>query len=82
MVEELVRNAPLTPEKVVFAWRMAVGPTVDKATSVRLGDNGLLYVTCESKAWTAAVRKSVPLIQRRLEAMLGAGAVKALHFNE
>ena len=81
VVEEVVRKAPLTPEKVAFAWRMAVGAAVGKATSVRLGDNGLLYVTCDSKAWAAAVRKSAPLIQHRLESMLGAGAVKALHFN-
>jgi predicted nucleic acid-binding Zn ribbon protein len=81
VVEEVVRKAPLTPEKVAFAWRMAVGPAVGKATSVRLGENGVLYVTCDSPAWTSAVKKSVPLIQRRLRALLGADAVNALHFN-
>jgi predicted nucleic acid-binding Zn ribbon protein len=81
VVEEVVRKAPLTPEKVAFAWRMAVGPAVGKATSVRLGDNGLLYVTCESASWAAAVKRSTPLIHQRLDALLGAEAVKALHFN-
>jgi predicted nucleic acid-binding Zn ribbon protein len=81
VVEEVVRKAPLTPEKVAFAWRMSVGPAVGKATSVRLGDNGVLYVTCDSTAWATAVRKSAPLIQRRLRALLGADAVQALHFN-
>jgi predicted nucleic acid-binding Zn ribbon protein len=81
VVEEVVRKAPLTPEKVAFAWRMSVGPAVDKATSVRLGENGLLYVTCESVDWATAVKKSVPMIRKRLDALLGPDAVKALHFN-
>ncbi len=81
MVEDVVRKAPLTPEKVVFAWRITVGPAVGKVTSVRLGDNGTLYVSCESAAWVAAVKRSTPLIRRRLDALLGADAVKALQFN-
>jgi hypothetical protein len=82
VLQEVVRNAPLTPEKVAFAWRISVGPAVGKATSVRLGENGLLHVSCDSPAWAAAVRKSVPLIRRRLDGLLGAGAVKALRFND
>jgi hypothetical protein len=81
VVEEVIRKAPLTPEKVSFAWRMAVGPAIGNATSVRLGDNGQLYVTCDSAAWSAAVKKSTGLIHNRLDALLGAGAVKALQFN-
>jgi predicted nucleic acid-binding Zn ribbon protein len=81
VVEEVVRKAPLTPEKVAFAWRMTVGPAVGKATSVRLGDTGTLYVSCESAAWAAAVKRSRPLIHQRLNALLGADAVKALQFN-
>ena len=81
VVEEVVRKAPLTPEKVAFAWRMAVGPAIGKATSVRLGENGTLYVTSDSPAWASAVRKSTSLIQIRLEGFLGPDAVKALQFN-
>ncbi len=81
VVEEVIRKAPLTSEKVAFAWRMAVGPAIGNATSVRLGENGTLYVTSDSPAWTAAVRKSTSLIHIRLEGFLGAGTVKALHFN-
>ena len=75
-----MRKAPLTPEKVAFAWRMAVGPAVGKTTSVRLGDNGTLYVSCDSAAWAAAVSGLTPL-HRRLDALLGAEAVKALDFD-
>jgi len=77
----VLANAPLTPEKVAFAWRMAVGPAVGKATTVRLGDNGVLHVSCDSPAWSTAVKGSTALIQRRLDQMLGAGIVKTLQFN-
>ena len=81
VVEEVVRTAPLTPEKVAFAWRASVGPAVGKATSVRLGENGLLYVKCDSAAWATAVKKSAPLVRQRLDGLLGAGTVKALQFD-
>ena len=44
IVAEVIRKAPLTDEKVAFAWRLAVGPAVGKATTVRLAANGTLYV--------------------------------------
>jgi hypothetical protein len=81
VVEEVIRKAPMTPEKIEFAWRMAVGPAIGKATSVRLAENGTLYVTSDSPAWTAAVKKSTSLIQIRLDGFLGAGAVKFIQFN-
>ena len=33
---ELLRDAPLSPGKVGFAWRAAVGPNLERVTSVRL----------------------------------------------
>jgi hypothetical protein len=33
VVAEVVRKAPLTDEKVAFAWRLAVGAAVAKATA-------------------------------------------------
>ena len=81
VVAEVVRKAPLTPEKVAFAWRLAVGPAIDKSTTVRLADNGVLYVRAETPAWLAAVRKSTSLIQIRLEDLLGKDTVKRLQFD-
>jgi hypothetical protein len=67
VVADVIRKAPLTDEKVAFAWRLAVGPAVDKATKVRLGDDGTLYVTAESPAWIDGVRQSIgPVASRSL----------------
>jgi hypothetical protein len=82
VVAEVIRKAPLTDEKVAFAWRLAVGPAVGKATTVRLGDDGTLYVTAESKAWSDSVRASIGLIRSRLAHLLGEDAVKRLAYPD
>ena len=45
VVAEVIRKAPLTDEKVAFAWRLAVGPAVAKATSVRLGEDAVKRIS-------------------------------------
>ena len=52
---EILRKAPLTPEKVAFAWRSAVGPAVDKATTVDLR-NGVLHVQARDAQLAARSR--------------------------
>jgi hypothetical protein len=81
VLAEVIRKAPLTDEKVAFAWRLAVGPAVDKATTVRLSSNGTLHVRAESPAWIDAVRKSVGLIRSRLAHFLGEQAVKQITYS-
>jgi Dna[CI] antecedent DciA-like protein len=71
----ILRNAPLTPEKVAFAWRAAVGPAVDKATSIELR-NGLLVVHAKDGSWRREVERSTPLIRSRLQSLLGDGVVR------
>src|SRR5215212_11472724 len=71
----ILRHAPLTPEKVSFAWRAAVGPAVDNATTVQLRDR-VLHVRAKAAAWQTEVERSAVVIRARLDAMLGAGAVR------
>ena len=80
IVAEVIRKAPLTDEKVAFAWRLAVGPAVAKATRVRLDSEGTLFVTAESSAWTDSVRGSVGMIRSRLAHYLGDSAVKRISY--
>jgi hypothetical protein len=76
VVGEVVRKAPLTDEKVAFAWRLAVGPQIDHATTVRLAADGTLHVAAESHAWIDAVHASIGLIRSRLAHLLGEDRVK------
>ncbi|MEP6782501.1 MAG: DUF721 domain-containing protein [Acidobacteriota bacterium] len=82
VVAEVVRKAPMTDAKVAFAWRLAVGPALAKATKVRLATDGTLYVAAESKAWLDSVRASVGLIRSRLAHYLGDDAVKRISYED
>jgi hypothetical protein len=74
---ELLRGAPLSPGKVSFAWRAAVGPAVERETSVRL-EGATLIVDAASKQWAHEVRRSSSIILTRLQRFLGAEAVSAI----
>lgn len=67
---EILKKAPLTPEKVTFAWRSAVGPAVDKATTIELRGR-VLYVRARDASWQREVERSAGLIRSRLAALLG-----------
>jgi predicted nucleic acid-binding Zn ribbon protein len=81
VVAEVVRKAPLSDAKVTFAWRLAVGPAVARATSVRLGDDGTLYLKADSQAWNDSVRASVGMIRSRLAHYLGEETVKRISYE-
>jgi len=70
VLADILRKAPLTPEKVAFAWRSAVGPAVDNATTIELRQ-GVLYVTARDASWQREVERSAGLIRSRLTAILG-----------
>jgi hypothetical protein len=76
----ILRKAPLTDEKVAFAWRAAVGPAIDRGTSVSL-DNGVLRVVVREDAWRREIERSDALIRARLDALLGRGIVRTLYVN-
>ena len=70
----VLRLAPLTPEKVAFAWRTAVGAALDRATGVEL-HGATLVVVVKSDEWRHEIARSLPLIRARLNHVLGEGVV-------
>ncbi len=73
----LLARAPLTPEKVTFAWAIAVGAAMARATEVLLVQ-GTLQVHASDAAWTREVQRSAPLILARVQGLLGRGLVHRL----
>ena len=74
----ILRRAPLTDDKVAFAWRTAVGPALDKATSIELR-NGVLLVRAKDDAWRREVERSAAVVRARLDSLLGKGIVRTIH---
>jgi len=73
----LLRDLPLSEGKVGFAWGAAVGPAVARATTVKL-ENGTLIVETTSAQWTREVKRSSPVILKRLQSLLGDDAVTSI----
>ncbi len=74
----LLSRAPLTPEKVRFVWGLAVGPAIARATTVSL-EGSRLVVHTSDRAWRREVERSTPLILGRVQQLLGARVVEAIH---
>jgi hypothetical protein len=76
----VLRLAPLTPEKVAFAWRTAVGAAVDRATGVELRESTLV-VMVKSDEWRHEITRSLGLIRSRLNFVLGDGVVARIELQ-
>lgn len=74
----ILRNAPMTPEKVAFAWRLAVGPATARATVVDFRD-GVLHVRAKDVAWCREIERSAAEIRSRVNRTLGAEAVRTIY---
>lgn len=79
-VAALVRKAPMSPEKIAFAWRSVVGPAIDSATSVSWQD-GVLLVRAKDESWEREVERSAALIRSRLEDLLGERVVRRIQVD-
>ena len=71
---QLLRGAPLSPGKVEFAWGAAVGPALQRASSIRL-EKSVLIVDATTAQWGREIARSAGVILPRLQLLLGEHAV-------
>ena len=76
-----IRQAPLTDDKVVFAWRFAVGATLARTTSVQLRGR-VLHVQARDAAWRREIERSRHLILPRLGSILGVELITSLRVHD
>ena len=74
----ILKKAPLSPEKVQFAWRTAVGAAVDRATEVALGADGVLHVIARNRTWKQEIVRSNTTTLARLQSLLGDDVVRRI----
>ncbi len=78
VVADILRRQPLSRHKVDFAWRVAVGPGLARATSVTLLADGTLEVQPTTPHWRREVDRCRGLIKTRLDALLGRDVVRVI----
>jgi hypothetical protein len=71
---DLLRTTPMSPAKIDFAWKAAVGAAMQRVTSVRL-ESRLLLVEAASEPWAREVSRSSRVILTRLQTLLGEDVV-------
>jgi len=76
VIPRLLAQSPMTPEKVNFAWRLAVGAAIDRVTRARLA--GVTLIVEGDPHWLREVDRSSDLILSRLQRLLGADAVRGI----
>jgi phosphoserine aminotransferase len=74
---ELLRGAPLSDGKVTFAWNAAVGPALERVTTVKL-ERTVLIVDTASAQWSRELERLRGVILARLQSLLGKDAVSSI----
>jgi hypothetical protein len=74
-IREMLARQPLTPAKVLFAWRVSAGPAFNRAARATFAD-GTLSIRVTSAAWRKEIERATPLLKERLGALLGKDIVR------
>jgi len=74
----ILDGQPTTPAKVTFAWQIAAGAALARATTCTWSTDGTLTVRASNESWRREVRRARPLLVARLNSLLGAGVVDRL----
>ncbi len=77
LLRHVLQRAPLSDDKVAFAWHTVVGAAVSRVTSVALAGDTLRVRTPDA-TWQRELQRSAPAILPKLSELLGPGVVARL----
>ena len=74
VLAQVIRRQPDSPERTQFAWQLAVGPALARATTVTL-ERGVLQVSATDARWLKEISRARAAILSKLHQLLGPGTV-------
>jgi predicted nucleic acid-binding Zn ribbon protein len=74
VLAEIVRRQPASKERTNFAWQLAVGPAIARATTVELND-GVLTVRALDGRWIHEIERARDSVTKKMQQILGADQV-------
>ena len=80
VVAEIIRRQPPSPEKTAFAWSVAVGPALARATTVELRNHNMVVMARDTR-WQRELERARDTILARVQLLLGKDVVKGLYIN-
>lgn len=78
VVRNLLLRSPMSVEKFEFAWRLAVGPALERVARPVLHEDGTVEVFVVEAAWRREIKRSQAAILAKLQDLLSTSVVKAL----
>jgi hypothetical protein len=70
VLAEIVRRQPASKERTNFAWQLAVGQALARATTVDLCD-GVLVVRAVDKRWIQEINRARGSVMQKMQQILG-----------
>jgi hypothetical protein len=80
VLAEVVRRQPPSPPRTAFAWQLAVGAALARASAVEL-DGTVLLVRARDAHWAAELAHARETVLLRMQHLLGRQAVTALRLE-
>ena len=77
-LRSLLDTQPNTAAKIVFAWKIAAGPALARATRLDWNDTGTLTMHAATDDWRRELQRARPVLAARLDQLLGAGVVRKI----
>lgn len=74
VIAEIVRRQPASKERTNFAWQLAVGPALARATTVELTD-GVLTVRAVDRRWIQEIDRAKGNVMLKMQHILGSDQV-------
>lgn len=81
VLAEVIRRQPSSPARTTFAWQIAAGAALSRASTVVLQE-GVLTVCARDQRWTPELKRASSIILPRLQHLLGADAVRRMRVIE
>lgn len=78
----LLNAQPLSPGKVAFAWSIAAGPALSRASIPTWTPDGTLRIRARGAAWKTELERARPMVTERLTHLLGPAAVRRIIITE
>ena len=77
VLAEIIRQQPPSAARTTFAWQLAVGPALARATVVDLVD-GTLTVTARDERWLKEIARAKDIILQKMQHLLGTQTVRTI----
>ena len=78
ILRSVLAAQPAGAARSLFAWKMAAGPAMARATDAVWHEDGTLVVRARTEAWVRELRRARPLLADRVRGLLGDDSVRRL----